>query len=59
MSNRKYTKTELGMMYGVMIGGAIGAIMFALTGEVVWFGAVGIGIAVGLGIGASLDKSGS
>ena len=59
MNKRKYTRTELGMLYGVLSGGAIGAIVFALTGEVLWLGAVGIGIALGLGIGASLDKSGS
>ena len=59
MNKRKYSKTELGMMYGVMIGGAIGAVMLTLTGEVLWLGAEGVGVALDLGIGASLDKSGS
>ena len=59
MNRRKYSKTELGMMYGVLIGGATAAIMFALTGAVLWLAAVAVGVALGLGIGASMDKSGS
>ncbi len=59
MNKRQYSKTELGMMYGLLAGAAIFAIMFALTGNVLWTAAVGAGLALGLGIGATMDKSAS
>lgn len=59
MNKRQYSKTELGMMYGLLAGAAVFAIMFALTGNALWTVAVGAGIALGLGIGATMDKRGS
>lgn len=56
MNKRNYSKTELGMMYGVVSGGAVAAILFALTGNALWFTAVGVGLAIGLGVGASMDR---
>jgi len=56
MNKRQYTPTELGMMYGMVIGAAIGVILFAITNEVWWLGAIGAGLALGLGIGASMEK---
>lgn len=56
MNKRTYTKTELGMIYGIAIGAAIFLIMYALTDEILWILAMGLGLALGLGIGASLDK---
>lgn len=56
MNNRAYTKAELGMLYGMMIGASIFLIMFALTSELLWVLAVGIGLALGLGLRASMDE---
>ena len=56
MNNRAYTKSELGMLYGMMIGASVFLIMFALTSEILWVLAVGIGLALGLGLGASMDE---
>jgi len=41
---REYTKTELGMTYGL------------LTGAGWWLSMLGAGLALGLGIGASMDR---
>lgn len=56
MDKRTYTKTELGMIYGIAIGATVILIMYALTDEILWNLTMGLGLALGLGIGASLDK---
>lgn len=53
MGKRRYTSTELGVMYGLLIGAVIFITMFALTGEILWIVTMGAGIALGLGIGAT------
>lgn len=56
MNKRQYTPTELGMMYGMTIGAVIGVILFAITNQPWWLGMIGIGVALGLGIGTAMDK---
>ena len=56
MTRRAYSETGLGMMAGIVAGAAILAIMLAITGSVLWVIAVGASLALGLGIGATLDK---
>jgi hypothetical protein len=56
MNKREYTKTELGMTYGLLVGGAVAVIAFALTGDAWWLTFTGAGLALGLGIGTSLDQ---
>jgi hypothetical protein len=59
MDERHYTKTEMGMMYGLLAGAAIALLLSALTGQAWWLAMTGAGVALGLGIGASLDQRGS
>lgn len=53
---REYTRTELGMMYGLLVGAVIALTLFALTGEAWWLSMTGAGLAFGLGLGATWDK---
>lgn len=53
---REYTKTELGMMYGLLIGAVVASLMMALTGDAWWLAFTGAGIALGYGLGATWDK---
>lgn len=54
---RQTTITELGMLCGIVIGAATGVIAFAVTGQPIMFSLIGVGLALGLTIGAGLDKS--
>ena len=56
---REYTRTELGMMYGMLVGAVIALTMFTLTGEAWWLAMTGAGLALGLGLGATWDKRGT
>ncbi len=56
MNNRKYTSTELGMMYGLLAGAAIGLVLFAITSNALWFIAIGAGLALGFGLGATWGR---
>jgi len=58
MKKRKYTPTELGMIYGMLVGAVVFLVMFALTSEILWILAIGPGVAMGLGIGATMEKRG-
>jgi len=55
MNERKHDYTTWGMMLGMLIGGGAAAVMYAMTGEVFYFGLVGVGLALGLGMGAAYD----
>lgn len=57
MKQREYKKAELGILLGVAFGGTVATVMFAITSNPLWFGFVGFGVAVGLGIGAALDRN--
>lgn len=57
MKQRRYSYTELGMLLGIFAGGGLATILFATTGNVVYFALVGIGLALGLGLGAAFEGS--
>ncbi len=59
MNKRKYTKAELGMLYGIALGAGIGIPMFVITNNAIWFVAIGTGVALGISIGASKDRGDS
>lgn len=56
---REYTKTELGMMYGLLIGAVIGVALMIVTGQAWWLAIAGAGLALGLGLGATWDRQGT
>jgi len=56
MNERKVNRTGVGMMWGMMIGVAFGMTMFLATGNPVFFSLIGVGLALGLGMGASLER---
>lgn len=55
MKGRRYSYTELGMLLGLFVGGGLAIIMYATTGNVVYYALVGIGLALGLGLGAAFE----
>jgi len=55
--DRKHRGAELGMLLGIFVGGGVSTLLFAWTGNAMSFIAVGIGLAVGLAIGAGTDSS--
>lgn len=54
---RRISYAELGMLLGLFAGGGLATILFVTTGKAVYFALVGIGLAVGLGLGAAFDGS--
>jgi len=56
MKERQYGYTELGMMMGIIVGGGIATLLFVNTGDVLYFGLIGVGLALGLGLGAAFDR---
>lgn len=57
MSERKYRYAEIGMLFGLFVGGGLAIILFATTGNAVYFAVVGVGLAVGLILSAGYDQS--
>ncbi len=56
-SQRKKTRpAAIGMLAGIGIGGAIGALAFAFTQDPLWFILPGLGVAFGLAIGAGVER---
>ena len=58
MAGPRVTPAQAGMMYGIVAGAGIGSVMFALSGDVLWLVLAGVGVALGLGIGAAVEQSG-
>jgi hypothetical protein len=56
MAGPRVTPTQQGMMYGIIAGAGIGAVMFALSGDVLWILLAGVGVTLGLGIGATVEQ---
>ena len=56
MKDRKYTYTQLGMLFGIFIGGGVGVLLFVFTENPLYFTVVGIGLVIGMIIGAGLDR---
>jgi hypothetical protein len=52
-----YRYTELGMLLGLIFGSGLAVVLFAATGNAVYWAASGVGLALGLGVGAALDRA--
>jgi hypothetical protein len=57
MKEREYSYAQLGMLFGIIVGGGLATILYATTEEAIYFGLIGVGLALGLGMGAALDRS--
>ncbi len=53
------TPTQLGMLLGIFVGAAIGVVLFAFTTDALWLTLPGVGVALGLGLGATVDHRAS
>jgi uncharacterized membrane protein YgaE (UPF0421/DUF939 family) len=53
---RDTTKTELGMLYGMLVGAVVALTLFSLTGDAWWLSMTGAGLAFGLGLGATWER---
>lgn len=54
--HRTTTPTQLGMLLGIVIGAGFGVVMFAGTMDALWLTLPGVGVALGLGVGAAIEK---
>lgn len=59
MGKKKYTYAQLGMLIGIIIGGGIGVLLFIFTENALYFTIIGVGLALGLIIGAGADRQNS
>ena len=59
MEKKKYTYAQLGMLIGIIIGGGIGVLLFIFTENALYFTIIGVGLALGLIIGAGADRQNS
>ena len=57
MEKSKPTYTQLGMLFGIFIGGGIGVLLFVFTQNPLYFTVTGIGLVLGLIIGAGVDRN--
>ena len=56
MGQRKYSGAEFGMLMGMVVGGGLGTILFASTGNPVFIAVTGVGLVVGLITGTEIDR---
>ena len=56
MQEKKYNYTQLGMLFGIIIGGGIGVLLFVFTQDPLYFTVTGVGLVLGLIIGAGKDR---
>lgn len=56
MEKRENSYTQLGMLFGIFIGGGIGVLLFVFTGNPIYISAAGVGLVIGLLIGAAKDR---
>ena len=54
---RRTSYAALGMLFGTAVGGGIGVILFALTQQALFIAIAGVGTAVGLVLGAGVDRA--
>lgn len=59
MKHCRYTRAELGMMYGMTVGAGIGIPMVVVTNNALWFMAIGVEVALGFSIGSGKDRDGN
>jgi uncharacterized membrane protein YccC len=53
---KKYSYTEIGMLFGMFIGSGIGITACTITNNALFHTVTGFGIILSLGIGRLLDK---
>lgn len=56
-SRKGTSNAALGMMFGTVIGGAIGVLLFVFTQQALFIAIAGVGTAVGLVWGAGVDRA--
>lgn len=56
MDKQKYNYTQLGMLFGIIIGGGFSVVMFASTMNAIYFIFTGLGTGLGLSLGALIDR---
>ena len=56
MEKPKYSYTQIGMLFGIFIGGGIGVLLFVFTNNALAFTVTGIGLVIGLIFGAGFDR---
>lgn len=56
MEKRKYTYAQLGMLFGIFIGGGVGVWLFIFTENPIFFTVTGLGLVIGLLIGTAKDR---
>ena len=49
MSKREHQETNMGMLWGLVIGSAVSTILVVMTGDPYFYGLTGVGLALGLG----------
>ena len=57
MIPRQYRYAGVGMLLGLFVGGGLAVLLFVTTGQAVYFTVAGLGLAVGLLIGAAADRA--
>ncbi len=56
-SRKGTSNTALGMLFGTVIGGAIGVLLFVFTQQPLFIVIAGLGTAIGLVLGAGVDRA--
>jgi hypothetical protein len=57
MNERRYSYAQLGMLLGLLCSGGLAVSLFATTGNAVYFALVGVGLVLGLSLGAAFDRA--
>lgn len=56
MNGQRYTPSQLGLVYGMALGAALGLLLLSFTGDAIWLVLTGVGITLGYGIGATWER---
>jgi len=57
MDKKTVSYTAWGMLFGTFVGGGIGTLLLAMTGQALYLIVTGLGTALGLIFGAGLDRA--
>jgi len=57
MRGRNYSYAQVGMLLAIFVGGGLATILYATTGEIAYFGLIGVGLALGLSLGAGFERT--